>query len=319
VKTITMWPTGGLHNAATGLAWTLTNGNEYYVGQGEGEMKSVEFQPGDHLVGDIVLHGNGHGTRFGRIEFKVRRAASGEIEEYKWGDSHSPYYFPADGMVISGFLGGAGSEIDMLGVILREPDCSVVSREITNIECVSPVDGDYLKCSSVWTDAGTTDTAHALCDFCSTSNDGTCTATFKMVETHTTTTSSKSIDQLGGSIKIGDEFSVGLLGTGGKFKEEYTVTYSHTWEESKSSSSSTTNWIVSTCAVDMKAGTKTAFDSLQHMGHMSADIKLTVTMTDKCGGSSTETHDGTVQISNVPITATITECTPYDLPCTELV
>jgi hypothetical protein len=319
VTSLTIWPHGGKDDAVSAFAWTLSNDNTYYKGNGEGESTRVVFEAGDYLIGDVLM--NSKSDRLGRLNFKVRRAASGQIDSYDFGDSTSKYdwHFPADGYLFAGFHGQSGSEIDALGVIFTKPDCTVVSREITNIECVTPVDGETLVCASVWADAGTTDTAQSICDFCQSENSGLCDVTFRMVEKHTSQTTSTDIDKLGGSATIGGEFAVGFLGTGSKATAKMTVSYSHTWEDSKSQTFETTNWISSTCGLEMQGGTKSAFNSTQHLGHMTSDIKLTVSMTDTCGATSTEAHTGTVVISNVPLTAAVTECTPYDMPCTELV
>lgn len=121
VKSFTFWPWGGASDGASALTWTLTSGVELHAGKAKKESCSFTFEAGDHIVGDIGLHGNGIGTRLGRIEFNVRRAATGKTESFGCGHEHTRYSFAADGMVITGFTGSSGDDINNLGVLIVDP------------------------------------------------------------------------------------------------------------------------------------------------------------------------------------------------------
>jgi hypothetical protein len=121
VKSFTLHPWGGENDGATGLTWRLSNDVEIHIGNAKKESCSFTFEPGDRIVGDIGLHGNGIGTRLGRMEFNVRRGATGQLDSFACGHEHTRYSFPADGMAIAGFFGSSSSEIDNLGILIVEP------------------------------------------------------------------------------------------------------------------------------------------------------------------------------------------------------
>eukprot|EP00927_Polykrikos_kofoidii_P057341 TRINITY_DN5145_c0_g1_i1.p1 TRINITY_DN5145_c0_g1~~TRINITY_DN5145_c0_g1_i1.p1 ORF type:complete len:380 (-),score=34.23 TRINITY_DN5145_c0_g1_i1:22-1161(-) len=79
--------------------------------------QTIRFQPGETLVGDLTLSGNGFGTRLGFIEFSTsagQHFAAGQ-------NSHKKYLFPSGNSFISGVAGRAGADIDSLAFIFWKP------------------------------------------------------------------------------------------------------------------------------------------------------------------------------------------------------
>jgi len=214
--------------------------------------------------------------------------------------------------VLSGFFGQAGSELDHLGVLLKDKQCDVISREITDVKCVTPQGS---ACGAVWVGTGQTDTAHGICDWCDSSNPGHCSAQFSLAETHQVTTTLTQGGEEELTTSIANEISLEFLGIGGKSAETVSVSFKKTWGESKSQTVSTTSTIDSTCSLDMTPHTKSIFDATASIGKFTADIVLTVTTKDRCGGTKVETKNGQVEIDHVPDTGLIIECRPYDAVC----
>jgi hypothetical protein len=52
------------------------------------------------LVGDLILCGNGIGTRTGYLEFSTNMG-----NNFKVGSMHTPYYYPTGNSFLMGFFG----------------------------------------------------------------------------------------------------------------------------------------------------------------------------------------------------------------------
>jgi len=105
----------------------LFNGKKQTVGitPSRGPDASYEFAPGETIVGDIELCGNGIGSRTGRISFTTSKNQKFEV-----GDEHTPYYFPSGNSFLTGFFGQAGDDIDHLGILMMKP---ILNAEIRNV------------------------------------------------------------------------------------------------------------------------------------------------------------------------------------------
>jgi hypothetical protein len=93
--------------------------NTYVYGQPENgaSSKTIRFQPGETIVGDVTLSGNGFGSRLGFIQFSTsagQHFAAGQ-------DMHTKYLFPSGNSFISGVVGKKGADIDSLAFILWKP------------------------------------------------------------------------------------------------------------------------------------------------------------------------------------------------------
>lgn len=65
-----------------------------------------------------MLSGNGIGTRLGYFKF---RTSLGRTFEYKPKPDAYKYLFPTNGAFMAGFMGRAGADIDLLGVVFWKP------------------------------------------------------------------------------------------------------------------------------------------------------------------------------------------------------
>jgi hypothetical protein len=79
-----------------------------------GPTNEITFAPGELITSDIVLGGNGVGTRLGYIGFKTTKRPEG----WHVGDLHTPYASPAANQMISGIWVQAGSDINMASFLL---------------------------------------------------------------------------------------------------------------------------------------------------------------------------------------------------------
>lgn len=90
-----------------------------------GADNTITFAPGEQIVGDITLCGNGVGTRLGHIGFKTSKD-----QTFSAGDTHTPYYNPADGTMLSGVFGHSGKDVNNLAFYLVKP---IDHEEINNV------------------------------------------------------------------------------------------------------------------------------------------------------------------------------------------
>jgi len=264
----------------------------------------------------MALHGNGKGQSLGRFEFTTLDI-NGKTGKFECGNAHTAYTASGvSGRVISGFFGQSGNFIDQMGVLTVEPECAVTGREIIDMQCVDK-QGD--SCLASWTDGGKYESVEQICNACDTEMSPTCSFQFSLTESHTVTTTSTSIDELGGSVKIGAKFSESFFDLE-KMEEtvEVSVTYSHTWSESKSMSVTTTESVGSTCTIPLEGGHAVKAVGNMHAGDMTADMKITVRETTQCGQHKDTEHDATITISNVAVLADITTCKFVDVDCADI-
>lgn len=314
VKQIRMWYGGGAdHSGITYLCWTLTDNSNKCVGSYRGTMcDPFKFEPYEKIW-SMALHGNGVGTTLGRLQFTTLTSA-GETRSWSCGHSHTSYPVTnANGYMLSGFFGQSGKAVDQMGVLLAPYTCAVKSREIISMECVDKSGSD---CLATWTSSGQYADVEQICNACNTSFDPTCQFSFSLAETHSVTTTSASIDQIGGSVTWAGEFSESFFGFESA-KETVTVgvSYSSTWSSSKSQTTSTTTTIGSSCSIQVTHGHAVKAEGKMHAGDMTANIKLTVRTTTTCGQEKNQVHNGTVMITNVAVLAEITQCYFYDVQC----
>ena len=80
--------------------------------------KSFTFEPGEKLKGNIILTGNGIGTRLGFIQFTTSKD-----KMFEAGNSQAARQFTlsSGNSYLMGFHGKAGSDIDNLGIYLMKP------------------------------------------------------------------------------------------------------------------------------------------------------------------------------------------------------
>jgi len=92
--------------------------NDIVVGKpGNHPSKGIEFQPGETINGDMVLSGNGFGTRLGYISFST----SGKQKFAAGQDGHTKYLFDTGNSFISGIAGRSGDDINQLAFIFWKP------------------------------------------------------------------------------------------------------------------------------------------------------------------------------------------------------
>lgn len=90
-------------------------------------FETIEFKPGETIIGDVILSGNGFGTRVGYMKFETSAGQKFEVGQ----DDHHKYLFSSGNSFISGFGGRAGSDIDQLYVIFWKPVKSIRVKDIS--------------------------------------------------------------------------------------------------------------------------------------------------------------------------------------------
>lgn len=89
----------------------------YTVGNPLYTAKEITFKPGETISGDVIISGNGFGTRAGYVSFDTsggQKFAAGQ-------DSHTKYYFNSGDSFISGIFGRAEDDINSLAFIFWKP------------------------------------------------------------------------------------------------------------------------------------------------------------------------------------------------------
>jgi len=122
VRSLTVWYNGHVDENSGVKAIRLEYFNDlntYVYGHSEAgpSSKTIRFQPGETIVGDVTLSGNGFGSRLGFIQFSTsagQHFAAGQ-------DSHTKYLFPSGNSFISGVAGKSGWDIDQLAFIFWKP------------------------------------------------------------------------------------------------------------------------------------------------------------------------------------------------------
>lgn len=95
--------------------------------RGGGGPWTFRFNPGEYVVGDVALSGDGRGRRLGSIRFGTSLGRTFDV------GMRSPfrYLFPSGNSYITGFMGRAGSDIDQLGFVFWKPITSITYESIT--------------------------------------------------------------------------------------------------------------------------------------------------------------------------------------------
>lgn len=123
IKEIRVWTSNGKSSHIRAIRWTWHNGDTKVKGkpaQGDGPW-SFNFDAGEYVSGDVLLSGNGIGTRLGSIEFTT---SAGRNFRVGMKDPHR-FHFPSGGAYFGGFFGRAGLEIDQLAVIFWKPIANI--------------------------------------------------------------------------------------------------------------------------------------------------------------------------------------------------
>mmetsp|Transcript_14265 Transcript_14265/g.15806 ORF Transcript_14265/g.15806 Transcript_14265/m.15806 type:complete len:381 (-) Transcript_14265:38-1180(-) len=127
VERIDVWPKCGAHGGLRAIKVTLFNGMSKTFGQPVcSTSNSFTFKPGEYLVGDLILAGDGIGTRTGYIEFTTNLKRT-----FKSGEPHTLYHFPVQSGFLTGFFGRSGDDIDHLGFYVIKP---IQSTSLTSMQ-----------------------------------------------------------------------------------------------------------------------------------------------------------------------------------------
>jgi hypothetical protein len=126
VKTLRVW-TGGDHNGFRAMDIELFDGTARTLGSppARGPDSQITFSPGEYIVGDMELCGNGVGSRTGYLAFTTSLN-----QKFSVGDQHTPYYFPSGNSFLVGFFGQSSDEIDHLGFYMMKP---ITEAQMLNI------------------------------------------------------------------------------------------------------------------------------------------------------------------------------------------
>lgn len=129
IKQLTVWTAGGRWDLIKAIRFTYHDDHRVVKGrpEGAGGPWSFTFAPGEYVVGDLALSGDGRGLRLGSIKFTTSAGNTFDVglrKPYR-------YLFPSGGSYITGFMGRAGDDIDMLGVIFWKPITSISLENLT--------------------------------------------------------------------------------------------------------------------------------------------------------------------------------------------
>jgi len=129
---LTVWHGGSHednHNGIKAIRVRYFNSlTDYSAGDPESAagFESIEFKPGETLIGDVVMSGNGFGTRVGYLKFETSGGRTFEVGQ----DDHHKYLFNSGNSFLSGFGGKAGSDIDQMFVIFWKPVKGIRVKDI---------------------------------------------------------------------------------------------------------------------------------------------------------------------------------------------
>lgn len=320
----------GVNWAVQQLCWVWNDGTKECqggqrtgCGSGLGQLCQYTFEAGETLTEMHLWAADEMGStdgRLRRIDFKTIKL-SGQQGTFECGPvgQHNTgwgwYGVNVQGMAISGFFGQASGDVDQLGVLVMPPKCPVVKYEIIKAECVNAAGS---ACASTWTDTGDLIGVDAKCDACGSSYGTTsCDFRFSWTSTSTISTTSKSIDVLGGSVTVTGNVGLTLVkdvfNVGGSIS--FGVNYAHTWANAKSQTATKSGTVLSICQTEVPAGHATIAKGFMRAGMMKADVKLTVRSTTSCGVTSSQEHPAEIIVHNVPSLQDITSCTFSDASC----
>lgn len=115
VKTVKVWTDGG--NVIQSIYFDTTDGTSYQIGSPPQGISSNDFTfNDDEALTELVLTGNGIGTRLGSIHWKTSAN-----REFNVGIRQTDYVFNTKNSILMGFWGNHGLDIDALGVFLMKP------------------------------------------------------------------------------------------------------------------------------------------------------------------------------------------------------
>merc|ERR1712070_316210 len=131
---------------------------------------------------------------------------------------------------------------------------------------------------------------------------------------HQVTTTSTSIDELGGSDALSISGGVDFIAEG-TVTNTVTVSYKHTWQSSKSQQITDTSSVSSDCSIDLPAGHKALANATMNVGTLKGNLIMTVLEDDKCVPAQKSQHIANVEVSNVPMTQAYSSCTWQNEAC----
>lgn len=267
--------------------------------------------------------------RLGGIEINMVR--NGQIQNFKCGKDHNRTYLVNDikDKQIAGFFGSTRKDqIGHFGVMSFVPKCKIIAQEIIDVECAGETNGNGACVANFEEYGGDMNVAfmYSVCDACQTTGEGEseCVFTFTRSTTNQVTQTSTSID----SIETGAETTItaglgieieGLFNANFETSQSFHINYGHTWEESKSTTQSTSVTIANECKWRAPAGTGVTAEGKCTVGNMMADLIYTIQTTTSCDVEGEEPkiekYNGEVLVEDVALTTSIQSCKYVDLEC----
>jgi hypothetical protein len=322
VKELECWGNGASsYGGFTALKLKFTNEREAYIGSPKGESVKFVFDPQEKFHGDITLAGNDffgkiwNPDRVGYLAFTTG-LSDGSTRSFECGKRPPiPHKFPADGLILAGLFGKGGSDIDQLGLILREQSCPVESQEIIDVKCKGKTGPGGL-CEAAFSEDAAGAHLTNVCDFCDTESPGKCEGHFQYTRAREISTTSTEIDAVGFGVEFENKFEANLIFAKSETSITLKLNYEHTWEESNSQVDTESIALESACESSPKPHSRTNMEMTVVVGTVTGDLEFTMKTKRKCEDQpQITTHDGTVTIRNVPITTLTNFCKVVDVPC----
>jgi|GEM_PF-3635814 len=114
-----------------GIQVTYNDGSQSQVyGSVRGDYAQIIFQPGERVV-ELILWGNGNGTRTGRIKLSTNGGQT--FDHGKDTSGQTAYSAPVGGGLLVGVVGRCAVEIDMLGLVFLGEIASVAVSDLTYV------------------------------------------------------------------------------------------------------------------------------------------------------------------------------------------
>jgi len=328
--------------AITKMCFKFTNGKQNCVGgdrdatcgSGLGTPSSYTFSEGETLS-DYIIGGNVKGRsdqgRVAYFKFTTLKA-DGTAGGWEVGDKATAYAAPlynaleainVHGTVFSGFFGKAWADVDQMGALVMKPACTVTHREITGVKCVDTTGNN--NCGASWASTEGMIDVHAICDNCGHSNPVECEFSFGWSTTNEVSMSSTQMDSLsteaGASLTMGISTEIGfeMIGSA-EVSAETTFSVSvgaeHSWEQTKSSTTSKTGTVDSACKIPSLPGhKKTIATGTMVVGKLTGHVQFEVTAYTSCGGQEHSLEPVTITIGNVPGVGEVSHCDFDDASC----
>jgi Jacalin-like lectin domain len=115
VKLVKVWTDGD--NTIRSIYFTTTDSTSYQIGSVPTGIESKDFTfNDDEALTELILTGNGIGTRLGSITWKTSAGRAFSV-----GNRQTDYTFNTKNSILMGFWGNHGIDIDALGVYLMKP------------------------------------------------------------------------------------------------------------------------------------------------------------------------------------------------------